>query len=79
MLFSDSHSRELCKMWYYLKGEIFYENANGFARSGAVENIATHCSKETFDSLAPVIDGLTDKDAKDIQDKYKSQAEKLNQ
>lgn len=54
-------------------------NANGFARSGAVENIATHCSKETFDSLAPVIDGLTDKDAKDIQDKYKIQAEKLNQ
>lgn len=53
-------------------------NANSFARSGAVENIAAHCSKETFDSLAAVIDGLTDKDAKDIQDKYKSQAEKLN-
>ena len=53
-------------------------NANSFARSGAVENIAAHCSKETFNSLAAVIDGLTDKDAKDIQDKYKSQAEKLN-
>lgn len=54
------------------------ENANSFARSGAVENIAAHCSKETFDSLSAVIDGLTDKDAKSIQDNYKSQAEKLN-
>lgn len=54
-------------------------DAISFARSGAVDNIAAHCSKETFNSLAAVIDGLTDKDAKSIQDTYKSQAEKLNQ
>ncbi len=54
-------------------------DAISFARSGAVDNIAAHCSKETFNSLAAIIDGLTDKDAKSIQDTYKSQAEKLNQ
>lgn len=85
---NDSHYNEWRAKATYFNADEFAqimteiikdENANSFARSGAVENIAAHCSKETFDSLAPVIDGLTDKDAKSIQDTYKSQAEKLNQ
>lgn len=85
---NDSHYEEWRAKATYFNADEFAQimteiikdtNANSFARSGAVENIAAHCSKETFDSLAPVIDGLTDKDAKDIQDKYKIQAEKLNQ
>lgn len=85
---NDSHYEEWRAKATYFNADEFAQimteiikdtNANSFARSGAVENIAAHCSKEAFDSLAPVIDGLTDKDAKDIQDKYKSQAEKLNQ
>lgn len=85
---NDSHYEEWRAKATYFSADEFAQimteiikdtNANGFARSGAVENIAAHCSKETFDSLAAVIDGLNDKDAKDIQDKYKSQAEKLNQ
>ena len=85
---NDSHYEEWRAKATYFNADEFAQimteiikdaNANSFARSGAVENIAAHCSKETFDSLAAVIDGLTDKDAKDIQDKYKSQAEKLNQ
>lgn len=84
---NDSHYEEWRAKATYFNADEFAQimtdiikdtNANGFARSGAVENIAVHCSKETFDSLAAVIDGLTDKDAKDIQDKYKIQAEKLN-
>lgn len=54
------------------------ENASSFARTGAVEVIAAHCSKETFDSLATVVNGLTDKDAGDVQEKYQSQANELN-
>ena len=85
---NDSHYEEWRAKATYFNADEFAQimteiikdtNANSFARSGAVENIAAHCSKETFDSLAAVIDGLTDKDAKSIQDKYKSQAEKLNQ
>ena len=85
---NDSHYEEWRAKATYFNADEFAQimtdiikdtNANSFARSGAVENIAAHCSKETFDSLAAVIDGLADKDAKDIQDKYKSHAEKLNQ
>ncbi|MDO5311412.1 MAG: HEAT repeat domain-containing protein [Clostridia bacterium] len=84
---NDSHYDEWRAKATYFNADEFAQimteiikdtNANSFARSGAVENIAAHCSKETFDSLAAVIDGLTDKDAKSIQEKYKSQAEKLN-
>ena len=85
---NDSHYEEWRAKATYFNADEFAQimteiikdtNANSFSRSGAVENIAAHCSKETFDSLAAVIDGLADKDAKDIQDKYKIQAEKLNQ
>ena len=85
---NDSHYEEWRAKATYFNADEFAQimtdiikdtNANSFARSGAVENIAAHCSKETFDSLAAVIDGLADKDATDIQDKYKSHAEKLNQ
>lgn len=84
---NDSHYDEWRAKATYFNADEFAQimteiikdtNANSFARSGAVENIAAHCSKETFNSLASVINGLTDKDAKSIQDKYKSQAEKLN-
>ena len=53
-------------------------DANWLGRTGAVEVIAAHCSKEAFDALSPVVDSLTDNNAKFIQDEYKSQAENLN-
>lgn len=53
-------------------------NANWLGRTGAVEVIAAHCSKEAFDALSPVVDSLTDNNAKFIQDEYKNQAENLN-
>ena len=35
-------------------------DANWLGRTGAVEVIAAHCSKEAFDALSPVVDSLID-------------------
>lgn len=53
-------------------------DANWNARSAAIKTMAAHCSKETFNALKPVVDGLTDSKAKYLQDEYNTEAEKLN-
>ena len=46
-------------------------------RGYACKPVAVHCTRAQFDALGTVINALTDKDAKFIQDEYKNQANKL--
>lgn len=46
-------------------------------RGYACKPVAVHCSKEQFEAFGEVVNALTDKDAKFIQDEYQNQAKKL--
>ncbi|MGN1317812.1 MAG: HEAT repeat domain-containing protein [Lachnospirales bacterium] len=52
-------------------------NLNWIARTAAVKVVAVHCSKEAFDSLGTVVNGLTDDKAKYILDEYNTQAKNI--
>lgn len=53
-------------------------DVNWLGRTGAVRVVASHCSKEAFDALGKVVEGLTDDKAQFLQDEYKTQSENLN-
>ena len=49
-------------------------NANWLARTSAIDVIKSHCSKEKFDGLKAVIDGLTDSKASQVKSSYENKA-----
>ena len=49
-------------------------NANGLARTSAIEVIKAHCSEEKFKELKTVIDGLTDAKASQVKSAYESKS-----
>ena len=53
------------------------ENLSRLARGYACKPVAAHCSKEQFEAFGTVVNALTDKDAKFIQDEYQNQSKKL--
>ena len=54
-------------------------NVNWMARTAAVKTMAAHCSREDFDALGSVVEGLTDDKAKYIQDEYQTRKDELDQ
>ena len=52
-------------------------NLGRMTRGYACKPVAAHCSKEQFESFGEVVNALTDKNAKFIQDEYQYQAKKL--
>lgn len=53
------------------------ENSSRLARGYACKPVAAHCSKEQFEAFGTVVNALSDKDAKFIQDEYQNQSKKL--
>ena len=43
---------------------------NWIGRSGAIDVILAHGGKEAFESLEPIINGLSDEDARFVQESY---------
>ena len=63
------------EIYEVMAGIIKNENLNWMTRSGACTTIAAHCTKEQFDALGKIVNGLTDGDASLIQNEYSNQAE----
>lgn len=65
------------ELYEVMLGLVKNENLGRMTRGYACKPVAVHCTKAQFDALGTVINALTDKDAKFIQDEYKNQANKL--
>ncbi len=78
----DSYDKWKAKATYFDTDEVYEvmvdilkdENANWLGRTSAIEVIKSHCSKEQFDSLKSIVDGLTDSDADLIKSSYETAA-----
>ena len=65
------------ELYEVMLGLVKNENLGRMTRGYACKPVAVHCTRAQFDALGTVINALTDKDAKFIQDEYKNQANKL--
>lgn len=65
------------ELYEVMLGLVKNENLGRMTRGYACKPVAVHCTKAQFDALGTVINALSDKDAKFIQDEYKNQANKL--
>lgn len=65
------------ELYEVMLGLVKNENLGRMTRGYACKPVAVHCTRAQFDALGTVINTLTDKDAKFIQDEYKNQANKL--
>ena len=65
------------ELYEVMLGLVKNENLNRMTRGYACKPVAVHCSKEQFEAFGEVVNALTDKNAKFIQDEYQNQAKKL--
>lgn len=65
------------ELYEVMLGLVKNENLGRMTRGYACKPVAVHCTRAQFDALGTVINALSDKDAKFIQDEYKNQANKL--
>ena len=65
------------ELYEVMLGLVKNENLGRMTRGYACKPVAAHCSKEQFESFGEVVNALTDKNAKFIQDEYQYQAKKL--
>ena len=65
------------ELYEVMLGLVKNENLNRMTRGYACKPVAVHCTKEQFEEFGKVVNDLTDKDAKFIQDEYQNQAKKL--
>lgn len=65
------------ELYEVMLGLVKNENLGRMTRGYACKPVAVHCTKEQFEAFGTVINALSDKDAKFIQDEYKNQANKL--
>lgn len=67
------------ELYEVMLGLVKNENLNRMTRGYACKPVAVHCTKEQFEEFGKVVNDLTDKDAKFIQDEYQNQAKKLDE
>ena len=65
------------ELYEVMLGLVKNENLGRMTRGYACKPVAVHCTKEQFEAFGEVVNALTDKDAKFIQDEYQNQAKKL--
>ena len=65
------------ELYEVMLGLVKNENLGRMTRGYACKPVATHCTKEQFEAFGEVVNALTDKDAKFIQQEYQNQANKL--
>ena len=65
------------ELYEVMLGLVKNENLGRMTRGYACKPVAAHCSKEQFEAFGEVVNALTDKNAKFIQDEYQYQAKKL--
>ena len=65
------------ELYEVMLGLVKNENLGRMTRGYACKPVAAHCTKEQFIAFGTVVNALTDKDAKFIQDEYQNQAKKL--
>ena len=65
------------ELYEVMLGLVKNENLGRMTRGYACKPVATHCTKEQFEAFGEVVNALTDKNAKFIQDEYQNQAKKL--
>ena len=65
------------ELYEVMLGLVKNENLGRMTRGYACKPVAAHCSKEQFEAFGEVVNALTDKDAKFIQDEYQNQAKKF--
>ncbi len=65
------------ELYEVMLGLVKNENLGRMTRGYACKPVAAHCSKEQFEAFGEVVNALTDKNAKFIQDEYQNQAKKL--
>ena len=65
------------ELYEVMLGLVKNENLGRMTRGYACKPVAVHCTKEQFEAFGEVVNALTDKDAKFIQDEYQNQAKKF--
>lgn len=65
------------ELYEVMLGLVRNENLSHLARGYACKPVAVHCTKEQFEAFGEVVNALTDKNAKFIQNEYQNQAKKL--
>lgn len=65
------------ELYEVMLGLVKNENLGRMTRGYACKPVAAHCTKEQFEAFGEVVNALTDKDAKFIQDEYQNQAKKF--
>ena len=65
------------ELYEVMLGLVKNENLGRMTRGYACKPVAAHCTKEQFEAFGEVVNALTDKNAKFIQDEYQNQAKKL--
>lgn len=65
------------ELYEVMLGLVKNENLGRMTRGYACKPVAAHCTKEQFEAFGEVVNALTDKDAKFIQNEYQNQAKKL--
>ena len=67
------------ELYEVMLGLVKNENLGRMTRGYACKPVAAHCTKEQFSAFGTVVNALTDKNAKFIQDEYQKQAAKLDE
>ena len=67
------------ELYEVMLGLVKNENLGRMTRGYACKPVAVHCTKEQFEAFGEVVNALTDKNAKFIQDEYQKQAAKLDE
>ena len=67
------------ELYEVMLGLVKNENLGRMTRGYACKPVAAHCTKEQFNAFGTVVNALTDKNAKFIQDEYQKQAAKLDE
>ena len=65
------------ELYEVMLGLVKNENLGRMTRGYACKPVAVHCTKEQFEAFGEVVNALTDKNAKFIQDEYQKQAKNL--
>ena len=67
------------ELYEVMLGLVKNENLGRMTRGYACKPVAAHCTKEQFNAFGTVVNALTDKNAKFIQDEYQKQAANLDE
>ena len=67
------------ELYEVMLGLVKNENLGRMTRGYVCKPVAAHCTKEQFNAFGTVVNALTDKNAKFIQDEYQKQAAKLDE